>query len=845
MYASRRVAWCPDVKALRFALAILFRDFKSGELTVLALAVTLAVAALTGVGFFTDRIGRAVELQAAEVIAADLRLESPDPIAETVIDEAHRRGLATARVTMLVSVVFANEQSQLTALRAVTEGYPLRGSVRTAERPFGVGRPTAGIPLLGEAWADSRLIARLGVQVGDSVTVGSLRIRIGSVLEYRPDQGSSFIDLAPTLLINQGDLDATGLIAPGSRVVYAVLFAGERASIANFKLYLEAHKTRSERLLDVDESSQQVGSSVRRAGQFLNLAGLISVLLAAIAVAMSARRYARRHLDAVALMKCMGASQAFILSISLIELLLISVATGLIGTAIGYGAQHVLAYIVRELLSGALPPPSIAPFYMGLVTSITVLMGFALPPLLQLRTVPPLRVLRRNLDPPKLRYTVSYGLAVAAVLAMIAWVVRDIDLTKWIGISLLITFAILYGAGHLLVLSLSGLRGRVGVAWRYGLANIARRGRESSVQIVAFGLGLTVLLLLAVVRTTLLQEWRASLPPGAPNHFFINIRPDEREILQKFFTDRGVAAPELFPMIRARLIEVNGLKAAELPGLDDRGRNFAEREQNLTWAPELQEDNEIVAGRWFTPQDAGKPLVSIASEYERDLHLKLGDRLLFDIAGESLEVKVTSVRKVRWDSFHPNFFLVMAPGLLENAAGTYMTSVHLTAVQKPMLIDLVREFPGVSVFDIDRLLSQVRDVMDKASRAVEYVFLFTLLAGVMVLLAAIQSTRDERRYESAILRTLGASRRTVLESVAAEFTMLGLLAGTLAAVCAGAVGILLARRIFSIPSSWPLVFEVTAWGLVAGALLVGITGTWAARSVVNHPPIATLRQDQG
>lgn len=831
------------MKALRFALAVLSRDLKSGELTVLALAVTIAVAALTGVGFFTDRIGQAVALQAAEVIAADLRLESSDAISEGVVTEAKARGLATARVTMLVSVVFANDQNQLTALRAVTQDYPLRGRVRIAARPFGPGHAVSGIPRPGEGWADSRLLARLGVNIGDAINVGSTRIRLTHVLEYRPDQGSRFVDLAPTLLINADDVPATGLIAPGSRVQYAVLFAGDRTTVADFKNYLEAHKARGERLLDVEESSQQVGSSVKRAGQFLNLAGLISVLLSAIAVAMSARRYARRHLDAVALMKCMGASQRFILAISVIELLLIALGTGIIGTAIGFGAQQVLAYIVRELLSGVLPPPSAAPVYMGLVTAATVLTGFALPPLLQLRTVPPLRVLRRNLDPPKLRYAVSYGLAVMAVLAMIGWVVRDLELTRWIGISMLATFVVLYGAGHLLVLSLSGLRSRVGVAWRYGLANIARRGRESSVQIVAFGLGLTVLLLLAVVRTTLLQEWRASLPAGAPNHFFINIRPQERDSIQAFFVERKIPAPELYPMIRARLIEVNGQKAADLPGLDDRGRGFAEREQNLTWTSQLQPDNEITAGRWWTAADFGKPLVSIASEYERDLHLKLGDQLLFDIAGEPLAVKVASIRKVRWDSFHPNFFLVMTPGLLENAAGTYMTSVYLAPEQKPMLVDLVRQFPGVSVFDIDRLLSQVREVMDKASRAVEYVFLFTLLAGVMVLLAAIQSTRDERRYESAMLRTLGASRRTVLESVAAEFTMLGLLSGALASICAGGVGALLANRVLSIPSSLPLIFEVTAWGLLAGALLVGITGTWAARSVVNHPPIATLRQE--
>jgi putative ABC transport system permease protein len=384
------------------------------------------------------------------------------------------------------------------------------------------------------------------------------------------------------------------------------------------------------------------------------------------------------------------------------------------------------------------------------------------------------------------------------------------------------------------------LRGGVGVAWRYGLANVSRRGAGSVVQIVAFGLGLMVLLLLAVVRGDLLADWRRSLPSDVPNNFLINIRPEERQPLEEFMDAHGFGRPTMYPMVRARISAINGRPSDSLkPG--DSGRSYIEREQNLTWSADLMDDNQLIAGRWWTAADAGKPLVSISSEYQQALHLKLGDHLSFDVAGEPLTVEVASIRKVRWDSFRPNFFLVFPPGLLDGAAGTYMTSVYLTPAQRPALVDLVREFPTISVFDVDAILKQIRDIMDRASTAVQYVFLFTLAAGGVVLLAAVQATLDERRYESAILRTLGASRATVLQGVAAEFAALGLLSGILAACGASCIGWLLARRLFSLQYEFdPKVF---IFGLVCGTVLVGVSGTFAARRVVNTPPIHTLRDE--
>jgi putative ABC transport system permease protein len=386
---------------------------------------------------------------------------------------------------------------------------------------------------------------------------------------------------------------------------------------------------------------------------------------------------------------------------------------------------------------------------------------------------------------------------------------------------------------------LNGLRGSVGVSWRYGMANIARRGRDSVIQIVAFGLGLMVLLLLAVVRNDLMQEWRASLPANAPNHFMINIRPDQTPEIREFFAEHGVTPPQLVPMIRARLIKISGTAATELNINNDRGRDFLDREANLTWAQTLQDDNKIVAGQWWREGDGGGPRVSVEIELAEALGLKIGDELTYDVAGETIVARVSSFREVQWDSFRPNFFMVFSPGTLDDSTGTYITSVHIPREQRPLLLDFVRKFPEVTAIDLEAILTQVRGVMDKASLAVQYVFGFTLLAGVTVLLAAIQATRDERRYESAMLRTLGASRRVVLQGVAAEFTTLGILAGTLAAIGATAAGYFLATRVFNLDYT----FDITVWlvGLVAGATLVGVSGTLATRSVVNHPPVATLR----
>jgi putative ABC transport system permease protein len=828
------------VKTLSFAFSALRRELRSGELLVLAAALTIAVTSLTAIGFLTDRIAQAVSLQAAEVLAADIRLRSAQPMDPAPLEAARAGGLSTAETLTFPSVVFAGDSSALATIKAVGPGYPLRGRVRVADEVFGAERVADGLPPPGSVWADSALLGRIGARVGDRLEVGSSTLRIDAVLTYRPDQTPGFSGLAPSLLMNLDEVPATGLVQTGSRVSHAQLYAGDRDLIAGFVQAWEDRLPETVRLEDRGDAGEELNAAVDRAGRFLALASLVSLLLSAVAVAMSARRYAERRLDTAALMKSLGASQSFIFGISLLQLAMIGILAGLAGAGLGFVAEAGLSRLLSGLIGGDLPPPSATPVMLGLGTSLILLLGFALPSLMRLRSTPPLRVLRRDLSPPPPGAWLTTAAALVALSAMVYWAVRDVALLVLVLGGTAVIAAVLYVAGRLLVLALSRLRGRVGVAWRYGLANVARRGSDSAVQVVAFGLGLMVLLLLTLVRNDLLAGWRATLDETAPNHFLINIQPEDRDSVAAILTRAGVAAPEFVPLVRARLTAINGVPIGGIAFEDERGRGMAEREQNLSFAAELSASNRVVAGAWWPSSYDGPPLVSMEADAARELGVDLGDELAYLVAGEPLGAEVASIREVQWDSFEPNFFMVLSPGALEGYPRTYISSFFIDPERKGALLELVRRHPSISVIDIQALIAQVRGVIDKAALAVQYVFLFTLLAGLVVLFAAVQSTLDERRYESALLRTFGARRRTVTAGLASEFLALGLLAGVFAAAGATVLGMLAARRLFDLDYT----FDPTLWlvGMLAGMLLVGVSGTLAARGAVNAPPVNTLRR---
>jgi putative ABC transport system permease protein len=828
------------MNSFAFATRSLLRDLRAGELSVLLLAIIVAVTAMTAVGFFTDRVGRAIRLQASAVLAADLVIRSPAPVEPSFVDMAREQGLRTAESMSFLTMVIAEDNNALTMVRAVSENYPLRGELLVSGVMFGETTVASGVPEPGTGWAEPGLLGRMNLKVGDRVSVGEMTIRITRVLEYQPNPTpGGFTNLAPGLMVNLADVPAFDIIRPGSRATYRELFAGDEEKIRSFRADIKPLVGTDARLRGVEDAGEQINSAIDRAQRFLTLASLVTVILAAVATAMASRRYALRHLNAIALLKSFGATQSFIQNSTLVQLALVILATALLGSVLGYFAQGMLVLLAADFLNFSLPGTSMRAVVLGLVTSATITIGFALPHLLQLKNTSPIRVLRHDLPPPKLQAGATYGIAIGMLLVMIYSIVRDLALLGYIAGGLAAVAMISVGGGWLLVGGLKRFRGAAGVAWRYGLANISRRGNESIVQIVAFALSLMVLLLLTVVRTEILSDWRQTLPENAPNYFLINIDPENWPAMEKFIQDEFNVEPEFLPFIRGKIVKINNTSVDEFEFGDPRGKNFVRQETNLTWKRELPESNTLEAGEWWSTDSDDASEISLEVSIARSLGVEIGDSISFNIGGEEVDVPVTSLRSVEWDSMQPNFYLMLSPGAVRELPQTYIASVFIPPEQRLGLNKFVRAFPGVTVFDLEVIIGQVRLVIDRASMAVQYVFLFTLLAGITVLLAAIQATRDERRFESALLHTLGASRSKILQGIAVEFTVLGGLAGALAAFGATAIGYVLAEKVFKLDYN----VDPTLWfvGLLTGCIIVGVTGVFATRKAVNEPPIVVLR----
>ncbi len=827
------------MKAVAFALRSFGRELRSGEVLVLLAAVSLAVAALTAVGFLTDRIGKAVARQANEVLAADLRLRSQEPVPDEWRELAAQYNLQVADTMSFPSVVFHGDDNALASIKVVSEAYPLRGAVRIADELFGEQRAVDEIPPVGEVWADGALLARVGADVGDILDIGELQLKVAAVLTYRPDQSIGFASLAPTVIMNVADIGSSGLIGEGSRVGYALLVAGDETDVAAFNEAIEDILPDEIRVRSQEESSERAYNAADRAQRFLSLTAVISLLLSAVAVAMSARRFATRRMDTVALMKSLGATQRFVITVSLVQLVLLGVLGVIAGSVVGFVAEEVLAGILSDLLAGELPGSGLRPVILASGSALVLMLGFALPSMIQLRNTPPLRVLRHDEMPPSPSRLLVGALSLAAVAILLYRSVGDPRMLLILIGGIVIIAGALYLVGRGLVAVIGRARSGVGVAWRYGLANVARRGRDSAVQVVAFGLGITVLLLLTLVRTDLLEGWRQTLDEDAPNHFLINIQPHEVEQVGALFAANDIDVPVFTPLVRARMTTINGesVKEREYPNED--GEWLANREANLSWSAELSSSNEILQGQWWPADYAGPPLVSIEEEAATNAGLTIGDRLTFIVAGREIEAEIASVRKINWDSFQPNFFLVFSPGALDNMPTTFISSLRISDEKQSMLIDLMRKHPSISVIDLGAILQQVRGIIEKASLAVQAVFVFTLAAGIAVLFAAVQSTIDERRFESAMLRALGARRRTVFAGVMAEFAALGAAAGILASAGASILAAVVAVQLFELPYQFnPLIWIA---GVGAGILVVCISGFFAARGAVNAAPVDVLR----
>ncbi len=819
---------------------MLRRDWRAGELRLLFIALVVAVASVTSVGFFTDRIAQALQRQANDLLGADLLLVSSRPLADTYTGMAARLGLQRATTVGFLSMVLAGDKNQLSDIKAVSPGYPLRGQLQIADRVFAPGSVTRTVPAPGTAWLDAGLFKQLDLKLGDKLSVGETELTVTAVLVQEPDRGGDFFNIAPRLMMNEQDVAKTGLIQVGSRVKYRLLVAGQAAAVNKFRDYVEARPDPAVSVQGIDDARPEVRSALKRAEQFLGLAALISVLLASVAVASSARRFTLRHLDDCAIMRCVGAPQAMITRIYATQMLYLGLLASAVGCALGYLAQTVLVDLLGNLVAAELPPPSLRPLGFGLLVGLVTLLGFAVPPLLDLKNVSTLRVLRREIGPAKPQGLSAYGLGLGLLAGLMFWQAGDIKLGAYLVFGTLAALALFAAVAYGLVRVLSLIRARGGVAWRFGLANIARRASSSVAQMLALAVGIMALLLLTLVRGDLLASWQGSLPPEAPNRFIINIQPGQLSELQAFFQRHAMPKPQLYPLVRARLTLINGKPAAPEKYKNERAERLAEREFNLSWARDFPSHNQLVAGQWWDANDADKNLLSLEQGIAETLGIKLGDSMTYTVGANSFTATVANLRKVDWDSMRVNFFVITTPGVLADYPASYITSLYVPETQSNLLNELVQAFPNFTVIDVAAIMTQVRRIIERVSLAVEYVFLFTVAAGLLVLYAAIQSTQDERRHESAILRTLGASRRRLWHGLIAEFAVLGLLAGLLASMAASALGYILAKQVFNLGYTFNPVLWIA--GMLVGMLGVGLVSMLGTRTILNQPPLETLRR---
>jgi putative ABC transport system permease protein len=832
------------------------RDWRAGELHFLLLALIVAVSALSSVGFFVDRLRAGLERDAHQLLGADLVITADEPVAPAWRAEASRRGLVLADTVTFPSMAQAGEGeaslAQLASMKAVSPGYPLRGQLKITtsleQAGAALGDKTAATPAPGTVWVDPNVLTGLKTSVGAMLRIGDRQLRIAQLIASEPDRGASFANFAPRVMMALSDLKATGLTDNGARLTYRLQVASadpnQGAAVQGYRDWVQGQIARQAikgvRLETLENGRPEMRSTLDRADRFLSLVGLLSAMLAAVAVAMAARRFMLRHLDACAMLRCLGLTQNQVTAMYLIEFLLVGLVGSAIGVLVGFGAHYVLLELIGRLLTADLPPASLMPAAQGLATGMLLLLGFALPPILQLRNVPHNRVIRREQAAPQPMALATYGLGIAAFAALLLWQAGDAQLAALTGggfLGAFLVFALVAWLGLRLLRSLRPALGNQ--AWRFAVTSLQRRPGATVVQVVALSLGLMALLLLTVVRGDLMSAWRTATPPDAPNRFVINIQPEQRaDVGQRI---RAAGAPEvtLFPMIRGRLIAVNAAPITAATYQTEDARRLSDREFNLSTMNDMPASNQIIAGNWFK-DGPGVAEASVEQGIAKTLGLKLGDRLRFDIGGLPVEVKVTSLRKLEWGSMRANFFVIINPAAMAEAPQTFMTAFHLPPGSAGMVNGLARDFPNLTVIDVSGILRQVQEVLDQVVTAVEFLFVFTLASGLLVLYAALMGSQDERTREGGLLRALGATRKQLSQAQWIEFCLVGGLSGLLAASGAAALGWALATYQFKFP--WT--FSPVVWiaGIAVGAVCAIGGGAWGLRSVLRQPPLQTLRE---
>ncbi|KEQ16324.1 ABC transporter permease [Endozoicomonas numazuensis] len=827
-------------RSLLLSWRFLLRDWRSGELWLLMLSLLMAVSVSTSIAIFSERLQISLGRQVAEVMGADLVISSPRRLSEEVNQFIDSQPVETATVLEFPSVVMAKDEMQLVSAKAVTSNYPLRGHMRTADQPFEADEVAQDTPGKGEVWLEPRLFPLLGVEVGDTLILGEAEFKVARAITLETDRGSGFYSLSPRLMFSMDDLDETGIIQPGSRVYWKTLIAGEGDELTGFRSRVEPLLTDSEKLSLAEENREDLRSSVVLLKQFLGLGSIAAMLLAGIAVAMSSRRFAERRFDGIAVMRCMGAQQNQVMQVFIGELLWIAVLVSVPGVIIGWLLQAGAVKLLAGVLPAWLPEAGPMPMVVGGLTGIITLVGFGLAPLLRLREVTPLRVLRRELTPAAAGVWSVYGLSFISMLALLWYHTGQLLMTVGVilgvaAVILLITLAIKAG--------LARVQRRlseqpVPMPWRLGLKRLVQEQGQTSAQLIAFTLTFMAMALVLLVRTDLLDRWQQQLPENTPNYFAVNIQPAEVKPFQNFLQSNGIDGTSLYPMVRGRLVEINGQPAKEAVSEEQRSHNSLNRELNMTWSDQPAPESEMVEGEWWQPGDTGE--ISIEMSIVEHLGINLGDELTFMIAGTEVNAEVTSIREVQWESFQPNFYMILPEASLKNSPATWLNSFYLPQQDRLVLNELVRQFPTISLLDMDAVISQVQVMLEQSILAVEAMLLALLLAGLLVLASAIEASLDTRLREGALIRSLGGSRKQLMIMQVGEFFIMGAFSGVIAVLGTELCSWWLNTQVFEL--SWQPAIWLWVTLPVASALLIGLSGWLGIRRVIRQSPGVVLKQ---
>ncbi len=821
--------------------------WSSGEIRVLLFALILAVTATTAVSFFTDRIQSSLQTQGNVLLGADLVVNADHVLPEKYLAEARRRQYQTTQTLEFSSMVLKGERSALAEIKAVEAGFPLRGQLsisRQAATAKGE-QALAEIPSRGTVWIEPRLAQTLALNIGDAISVGESQFKISAFLLQEPSRGGDMFSIAPRVLMNRADVAATGLVQFGSRVKYQLLVASDKAgthtpqAIPAYADWLKPQLARGERVDDLHSARPEMRSALNKAQQFLGIASMVGVILAMVAMLLASLPYVQKSLDAYALLRCFGATKQLITQILLVQTLLLALVGSVLGCVLGFVAQYGLAMLVGRLFLETLPAPSWMPVVLGLVTGFATMLSVVWPQLMRLRAVPALRILRQDLEGNVRSNGLVFLPALLVLAALVNWHAGDIKLAAIVLMALCALILVAAGLAYVGMRLVQSVNLQHKGVIKLGFMGLRRRPLFTIAQVVGLSMGLMAVLLLTLVRNDLLKNWQTTLPADAPNLFVINIQPDQIAGIQAVLRAHGIQHAEMFPMVRARLTAVNDKPLNIEAYKDERAKRLAEREFNLSWATQMQADNTLVAGRWWQAEEAGQPLLSLEQGLADTLHLKLGDQLTYDVAGTPLHLTITSLRKVGWNSMHVNFFALTPPNVLDNYAASYLTSFYLPAQQEAVLNQLVKKFPNLTVINIAAVMQQVQGLISKMSRAIEFVFGFSLLAGLAVLYAALMATRAERVRESTLMRVLGASRKQVIFAMLVEFLCIGLLASVVANLFTHVAAYYLLTRVLE------LTYQFNAWlslqAILAVSVLVPVSAWLVAHSQFNQPPRAVLQ----